>query len=64
MGFNGSYSGERFQIQLINKLLDDGAFSNEKQDKYHKIDLIEIEIDRQRGFFDASANQSQETRGG
>jgi hypothetical protein len=52
VGFNGSYSGERYQIQLINKLLDDGAFSGEKQMKYHKIDLIEIEIKRQRGFFD------------
>jgi len=52
VGFNSAYSGERYQIQLINKLLDDGAFSGEKQGKYHKIDLIEIEIQRQRGFFD------------
>jgi hypothetical protein len=49
IGFDGSYCGERYQIMLVNKLLDalKGAGG-----KYHHIDLQEIEIRRPRGFFD------------
>lgn len=48
ISFNGSYTGERLQIALINKLLKDNKVSN---DKYHKIDLEEIEMDKATGFF-------------
>lgn len=51
VAFNGSYAGERCQIQLVNKLLDDRALSQAKQKKYHPIKLIEIETDRPRGYF-------------
>jgi hypothetical protein len=49
VGFNGSYAGERHQVNLINKLLDSGALP---RDRYHKITLHEIEIEVQRGYFD------------
>ncbi len=48
VGFNGSYAGERDKIYLINKLIKDGALG----DRYKKIELIEIEIRIQRGYFD------------
>ena len=52
--FNGTYVGERDKIDLINKLLKQGVIKEETvQEKgYHPIDLIEIEIKTQRGFFD------------
>jgi hypothetical protein len=49
IGFDGSYCGERYQIELVNKLLRDGAISGQK---YHPIDLREIEIEQPRGYFD------------
>jgi hypothetical protein len=48
VAFNGSYSGERYQILLINKLLKDGVLP----EKYHPIKLVEIEMEKPRGFFD------------
>jgi hypothetical protein len=47
--FNGTYAGEKYQINLINKLLDDGILPKEK---YHKVKLTEIEILTQRDYFD------------
>ncbi len=49
VAFDGAYAGERNQIQLINKLLAEGQLT---QGKYHPIELQEIEINVQRGFFD------------
>jgi hypothetical protein len=49
VGFNGSYAGERDKIKLINKLIDDGALNG---DRYKKINLIEIEMELHRGYFD------------
>jgi len=50
IGFDGSYCGERYQIELINKLLDE--LNAAKDGKYHHIDLQEIEIRKPRGYFD------------
>jgi hypothetical protein len=56
VSFNGSYAGERYQILLINKLLADRALQAPARDnqepRYHHIDLVEIEMEKQRGFFD------------
>lgn len=49
VSFNGSYAGERHQINLINMLLESGDLSKER---YHKIQTHEIEIQTQRGFLD------------
>ncbi len=49
IGFDGSYCGERYQIELINRLLDKQIADSSK---YHHIDLEEIEIKQPRGFFD------------
>lgn len=56
VNFNGSYAGERDKIALINRLLDEGKFkSKPKHGKgYHHIDVIELEIESQRGFFEYS----------
>jgi hypothetical protein len=48
VGFNGSYAGERDKIDLINKLIDRNGLGS----PYKKIELIEIEIEIQRGYFD------------
>jgi hypothetical protein len=48
--FNGSYCGERYQIELVNKLL--GALNATDGGKYHHIDPQEIEIRQPRGYFD------------
>ncbi len=50
IGFDGAYCGERYQIELINKLLDKKKMVD--GDKYHHIDLQELEIRQPRGFFD------------
>jgi hypothetical protein len=50
IGFNGSYCGERYQIDLVNKFLD--ALNANGKGKYHQIDLQEIEIRQPRGYFD------------
>lgn len=47
--FNGSYAGERHQINLINALLEGGDLSKER---YHKIDIHEVELQIQRGYLD------------
>ncbi len=49
ISFNGCYSGERDKIQLINFLIERGELS---KDKFHRIDLFELEIPTQEGFFD------------
>ncbi len=49
VAFDGAYAGEKHQINLINKLLEDGSLS---RDKYHKIVLYEVPLTMQRGFFD------------
>lgn len=50
IGFDGAYCGERYQIELINKLLDKKKMV--EGEKYHNIDLQELEIRQPRGFFD------------
>lgn len=50
IGFDGAYCGERYQIELINKLLD--KLNSADDDKYHHIDLQELEIRQPRGYFD------------
>lgn len=52
VNFNGSYVGEKDKIFLINRLLKQGRFSPEAIERYHEIQLIELEIQTQRGFFD------------
>lgn len=47
--FNGTYIGERDKIQLINKLISENAL---KENKYKHIELSEIELQTQEGFFD------------
>ncbi|MFZ1025056.1 MAG: hypothetical protein WAN66_02435 [Limnoraphis robusta] len=47
--FNGSYIGERDKIALINKLIEQGDLSKEK---FNQVDLFELEIQTQEGFFD------------
>jgi hypothetical protein len=49
IGFDGSYCGERYQIELINRLLGKNVADDSK---YHKIELEEIEIKKPRGYFD------------
>ncbi|MCP4353162.1 MAG: hypothetical protein GY795_47535 [Desulfobacterales bacterium] len=52
--FNGTYAGERDKIKLINKLIRDNCFTQKMVSgkNYHEIELVEIEIDTQEGFFD------------
>jgi hypothetical protein len=52
--FNGSYQGERDKIEMINNLLPkEGAKPEEGAlKKYHHVELREIEMETQRGFFD------------
>jgi len=49
IAFNGTYIGERDKIQLINKLISQNAL---KENKYKHIELSEIELQTQEGFFD------------
>jgi len=49
MIFNGTYDGERHRILLINKLLEKTVVD---RDDYHSIELIEMELQRLRGFLD------------
>jgi hypothetical protein len=49
IAFDGSYCGERYQIQLINRLLGKNVAASSK---YHQIELEEIEIKKPRGYFD------------
>lgn len=55
ISFNGSYQGERDKIIMINNLIkpEEGAKPEEGVlKKYHHVDLREVEIETQRGFFD------------
>lgn len=63
VNFNGSYAGERAQIALMNKLVRDrdaylsehgrcGPGPDDLLTKYHLIDLLEVEIQAPRSFFD------------
>lgn len=51
MAFDGSYRCERDKVEIINKLLHDEVFSEEKRDKYHRVYLHEIEMKEPRSFF-------------
>jgi len=51
IGFDGSYCGERYQIRLVNKLID-RLNAGDRAAGYHHIDLQELEIRQPRGFFD------------
>lgn len=60
--FNGTYAGERDKIHLINKLVEDNKKSKVKSsllNKYQVIDLIEIEIESQEGFFDYTTEKME-----
>lgn len=52
VSFNGLYQGERDKIKLINRLIEDDAFSEEYRRKYQRVQLIELEIESQESFFD------------
>ena len=67
VAFNGSYIGERDKIALMNKVgaemrdilehltktgVDVPDQLRDKLDKYHQIDVIDVEIQTQRGYFD------------
>jgi hypothetical protein len=60
VNFNGSYIGEKAQIELINKIVHDRAADRSEHpdvaagllETYHPIALVEVEIQRPRGFFD------------
>lgn len=52
VNFNGLYQGERDKIQLINRLIEDNAFSGEHRQTYQPVQLIELEIESQESFFD------------
>jgi hypothetical protein len=56
IGFNGSYVGERDKILLVNKLIDDHVLDTVTGPagvrKYHKIDMVQIEPRKPRGFFE------------
>jgi hypothetical protein len=52
VGFNGTYSAERDQITLINHLLAKKHLAAGKGRDFHHVDLVEIEIATQRGYFD------------
>lgn len=47
--FNGSYQAEYDKIELINTLIGQKIITHQK---YHKVELNEVEIETQRGFFD------------
>jgi hypothetical protein len=53
VAFNGAYAGKRDQILLINKLLGQGELksTDDAHPKYHRIDLVEMEMHKTRGFF-------------
>ena len=67
VSFNGAYIGERDKIDLMNKVgsqlrdileqltktgLDVPDQLRDKLDKYHQIEVIDVEIQTQRGYFD------------
>jgi hypothetical protein len=67
VSFNGAYIGERDKIDLMNKVgsdmrdileqltktgVDVPEQLRDKLDKYHQIDVIDVEIQTQRGYFD------------
>jgi hypothetical protein len=67
VSFNGSYIGERDKIALMNKVgsemrdilehltktgVDVPDQLRDRLDKYHHIDVIDVEIQTQRGYFD------------
>jgi hypothetical protein len=67
VSFNGAYIGERDKIDLMNKVGSEmrdilehltktgvpvPAELRDKLDKYHQIDVIDVDIETQRGYFD------------
>lgn len=51
VGLNGCYAAERDQISLINKLINKNLISSQARN-YHPIELVELEIGVQRGYFE------------
>jgi hypothetical protein len=49
ISFDGAYHGERDKILLVNEWLRKGTLD---PTKYHKIELVELEIETQESFFD------------
>jgi hypothetical protein len=47
--FNGTYHAERDRILLVNKWVKEGMLDRQK---YHEIELYELEIETQESFFD------------
>lgn len=65
--FNSSYYGERFRIEIINRLIDEQAFTKEYMDRsgYHKVDFYEIEPRTPKpfvGYFSESMDMFYEAR--
>ena len=54
--FNASYAGETNKVRLINKCLAEGTISPER---YHPIDLVEVNTDTQIGYFDYFVEKEQ-----
>jgi hypothetical protein len=52
VAFNGTYAAERDQITLINKLLSKNYLDPKQGRGFHHIDLVELEVSTQRGYFD------------
>lgn len=46
--FNGSYTQQLARIDLVNRLINNGALS---RDHYREIELVPVEIEVQRGYF-------------
>lgn len=47
--FNSAYTAEIAQMELINKLLADGTLQDSR---FRQVDLVEIQVERQYGYFD------------
>lgn len=47
--FNSAYSAETAQMTMINRLIEEGKLLD---DRFRRVDLTEIQIDRQYGYFD------------
>ncbi|HYY30023.1 MAG TPA: hypothetical protein VE860_18915 [Chthoniobacterales bacterium] len=51
MSFDGGYRCERDKVEIINKLIHGNAISETHRDKYHRVDLHEVELNKPRSFF-------------
>lgn len=50
VSFNGAYAGERDKIDLVNRYVSKETTPEGKE--YHHINVVELEIQTQRGYFD------------